>query len=113
MPPAPPTADRRVPIRAPGIVGPIEVYYYDYFADRASPGADPARGGSLFRPAEGALAKREDGEVLAWEALNFADGKRTVSDIRDALSGRYAPVPLSAVAEYFEMLARAGAVSFR
>ena len=111
MPPAPPTSDRRVPIRAPGIVGPLNVYYYDYFAE--IPGADPAKGGTLFAPAEGALAKREDGEVLVFEALNLADGKRTVSDIRDALSGRYAPVPLSAVAEYFELLAKAGAVSFR
>ena len=83
MPPPPPTTDRRVPIRAPGIVGPLNVYYYDYFAE--VPGADPAKGGTLFPPAEGALAKREDGEVLVFEALNLADGKRTVSDIRDAL----------------------------
>jgi hypothetical protein len=111
MPPAPPTSDRRVPIRAPGLLGPLNVYYYDYFTE--APGAERAKGGTLLRPAEGALAKREDGEVLVYEALNLADGKRTVSDIRDALSGRYAPVPLSAVAEYFELLARAGAVSFR
>ena len=111
MPPPPPTTDRRVPIRAPGIAGPLNVYYYDYFAE--VPGADPAKAGTLFAPPESALAKREDGEVLVYEALNLADGKRTVSDIRDALSGRYAPVPLPAVAEYFELLARAGAVSFR
>ena len=113
MPPPPPTQDRRVPLRAPAIVGPLNVYYYDYFADKAPPGTDPGKGGTLFPPAEGALGRREDGEVLVYEALNLADGKRTVSDIRDALSGRYAPVPLSAVAEYFELLARAGAVSFR
>jgi hypothetical protein len=111
MPPPPPTTDRRVPIRAPGIVGPLNVYYYDYFAE--VPGGDPAKGGTLFAAAEGALAKSENGEVLVYEAFNLADGKRTVSDIRDALSGRYAPVPLSSVAEYFERLARAGALSFR
>ena len=111
MPPAPPPADRRVPVRAPGIVGPLDVYYYDYFAEL--PGADSATSGSLFRPAEGALGRGENGEVLTYEALNLADGRRSVSDIRDALSGRYSPVPVSAVAEYFELLARSGAVSFR
>ena len=111
LPAPPPASDRRVPIRAPGILGPLNVYYYDYFTE--VPGGDRANGGMLFRPAESALARRENGEVLVYEALNLADGKRTVSDIRDALSGRYSPVPLSAVAEYFELLTRAGAVSFR
>jgi hypothetical protein len=111
MPPAPPTTDRRVPLRAPGMLGPLNVYYYDYFAE--VPGADPAKAGSLFRQEDAALAKREDGEVLTYEAFNLIDGKRSVSDIRDALSGRYAPVPASVLAEYFELLARAGAISFR
>jgi aminopeptidase YwaD len=115
MPPAPPTSDRRTPVRAPGILGPLNVYYYDYFADLPSAGA-----GSLGRlgsqadlMTKSALAAREDGEVLAYEAFNLADGKRSVSEIRDVLSGRYSAVPVSAVAEYFELLAKAGAVSFR
>ena len=99
MPPAPPPADRRVPTRNAQIVGPLNVYYYDYFAD--IPGADFSKT---------ALAQREDGDVLAYEAFNLADGKRSVSEIRDALTGRYAPVPLPAIAEYFDLLAKAGAV---
>lgn len=97
-----PAADRRIPVRSPEIVGPLNVYYYDYFAD--IPGADFTKT---------ALASREDGDVLAYEALNLADGKRSISEIRDILAGRYAPVPLPAVAEYFELLARAGAVRLR
>ena len=93
-------------LRAATIVGPLNVYYYDYFADLPAPGT-----GADFT--KSTLASREDGEVLAYEALNLADGKRSVSEIRDALTGRYAAVPVSAVAEYFELLARAGAVSFR
>jgi aminopeptidase YwaD len=100
MPPPAAPADRRVPARRPGIVGPLNVYYYDYFAD--IPGADFSKI---------ALAAREDGDVLAYEALNLADGTRSVSEIRDVLAGRYAPVPLSAIAEYFELLAKAGAVT--
>ncbi len=99
LPPAAPPADRRIPTRNPSIVGPLDVYYYDYFAD--IPGADLSHT---------ALAQREDGDVIAYEAINLADGKRSVSEIRDILTGRYAPVPLPAVAEYFELLAKAGAV---
>ncbi|MFY9549689.1 MAG: hypothetical protein WAU32_00940, partial [Thermoanaerobaculia bacterium] len=104
MPPPSPSAasDRRVPVRDPAILGPLHVYYYDYFSD--IPGADFSKV---------ALASREDGEVLAYEALNLADGARSVSEIRDVLSGRYVPVPLPAVAEYFDMLAKARAVSYR
>jgi aminopeptidase YwaD len=100
-PPAAP-ADRRVPTRNPEIVGPIDVYYYDYVAD--IPGADLTKT---------ALARCKDGDVLAYEGLNLADGTRSISEIRDVLSGRYTPVPLVAIAEYFELLARAGAVSLR
>ncbi|HSB62861.1 MAG TPA: M28 family peptidase, partial [Thermoanaerobaculia bacterium] len=102
MPPPPPPADRRVPVRNPGIQGPLNVYYYDYFAD--IPGADFSKI---------ALASREDGDVLAYEALNLADGVRSVSEIRDVLSGRYATVPLSAIADYFDLLVRTRAVSYR
>jgi aminopeptidase YwaD len=58
-----------------------------------------------------ALEKRD--EVLAYEALNLVDGKRSVGDIRDLLTGRYAPVPLAEVAEWLDLLARAGVVKFR
>jgi hypothetical protein len=102
MPPAPTGTDLRVPVRNPAIVGPLNVYYYDYFAD--IPGADLSKT---------ALAAREDGDVLAYEALNLADGKRSVSEIRDVLAGRYASVPLSAIAEYFDFLLKTGAVTLR
>ena len=39
------------------------------------------------------------------------DGKRTVSDIRDVLTGRYEPVPLREVAEYLELLGRARVIT--
>ena len=102
MPPAAAPADPRVPVRNPAIVGPLNVYYYDYFAD--IPGADLSKT---------ALAARDDGDVLAYEALNLADGRRSVSEIRDVLAGRYASVPLSAIAEYFDFLAKTGAVTYR
>jgi hypothetical protein len=96
-------ADRRVPERARGVRGPVSIYYFDLIAENLGPDAP--------RPA--ALLSRRNGEVLAFEALNLADGKRTVSDVRDTLSALYEPVPVSEVAEYFELLARAKAVTWR
>ena len=92
-------ADPRVPERNREIQGPLDVYYYSYLAGS---GAPPT-----------ALERRPAGSVLAYEAFNLVDGRRSVSAIRDILSGRYEPLPLPEVAEYFQRLAQAGAVTFR
>ena len=59
------------------------------------------------------VALEQRSEVLAYEALNLIDGKRTVGEIRDLISGRYAPVPLAEVTEWIDLLARAGVVRLR
>jgi hypothetical protein len=100
--PAAARADSRVPIRNPEVKGPLNVYYYDHLEEVLG------GKGSADR-----LSRRENGDVLAYEALNFVDGRRTVSDIRDLLSGRYEPVPLEEVAEYFERLVQAKVVSWK
>jgi len=61
--------------------------------------------------APAALEQRS--EVLAYEALNLIDGRRTVGEIRNLLCGRYAPVLLAEVTEFLDLLARAGVVRFR
>jgi hypothetical protein len=93
--------DDRVPVRNPEIRGPLDVYYFSFLT---ASGVDTTRGP--------ALAERDEGDVLTYEAFNLVDGKRTVSGIRDALSGLYRPVPVRDVAEYLEYLAKAGAVHF-
>jgi aminopeptidase YwaD len=92
--------DPRVPERVPGVQGPIDIYYYDHL--------DAVLGESRPAPA----LQQRDG-VLAYEALNLVDGKRSVSEIRDILAGRYAPAPLAEVTEWLDVLARAGVVRFR
>jgi hypothetical protein len=94
--------DRRVPVRNPGIVGPLDIYYFDFVADALGSGAGTAR-----------LSSRDGGEILAYETLNLVDGRRTVSEIRDILAGRYAPVPTSEIAEYLELLAKAKAIAWK
>jgi len=55
-----------------------------------------------------ALAQR--GEYFMYEVLNFADGKRNIAEIRDAVSAEFEPVPLAEVAQYFEFLQKLGVV---
>lgn len=94
--------DSRVPVRSPEVRGPLDVYYYDHLAE--------VLGEFLPTPA---LLARGNGDVLAYECLNLVDGRRTVAEVRDVLSGRYDPVPIPEVAEYLERLARARVVSWR
>ncbi|HZX97600.1 MAG TPA: hypothetical protein VFE90_23995, partial [Myxococcales bacterium] len=47
-------------------------------------------------------------EDYAYEILNFADGKRTVQQIRDAVSAEYGPVDVALVGEYLKALAAIG-----
>jgi hypothetical protein len=95
------TGDPRVPVRSPEVRGPLGVYYYDHL--EAMLGTTPTM----------KLASRRSGEVLAYECLNLVDGRRSVAEIRDLLTGRYEPVPLAEVAEYLDVLARARVVSWR
>jgi hypothetical protein len=95
--------DGRVPVRNPEVRGPLGVYYYDHLAEVLGPDAER----------ETALGRRDGGEVLAWETLNLVDGRRSVQEIRDVLTGRYAPVPVAEVAEYLDLLARARVVSWK
>jgi len=96
-------SDPRVPVRNPEVRGPLDVYYYDHLAAALGPGADRRT----------ALTDRDDGAVLAWEALNLVDGRRSVSDIRDVLCGRYATLSVGDIAQYLELLARARVVTWR
>jgi hypothetical protein len=47
-----------------------------------------------------------------FELVNFIDGERTISDIRNALSAEFAPVPTEAVARYLEDLVEVGVVGW-
>ncbi len=95
--------DARVPIRSAEVRGPLGVYYYDHLEETLGPGANRKI----------ALSEREHGEVLSYEALNLVDGKRTVSDIRDILTGRYEPVSVREIAEYLELLGRAKVITWK
>jgi len=95
-----PPADVRVPVRNPAVKGPL------------APGGDWLRE-KAGASASIAIARLPDSDDVTYEIANFVDGVRTVSEIRDAVSAEFEPLALEAVAEYLDLLARAGAVSFK
>ncbi len=90
--------------RRPEPKGPLAVFGYDYFTDRAK--------------VEGMATPKllsydglwGSGEEYAYELLNFANGKRNAQEIRDAVSAEYGPVPLELVVEYLKALEKIGIV---
>lgn len=90
--------DETVYVRNPDIEGPMHAFGYSYIEDKLGieklaelqlPGHSTPHGG---------------GRMFTYEALNFVDGERTVSDIRDWLVAQLGDVPLEYVAEYLEAL---------
>ncbi|HSB08512.1 MAG TPA: DUF4910 domain-containing protein [Blastocatellia bacterium] len=91
----------RIPTRK--VFGPMNVYYYDYIADRA--------GGDDLRPIE-RISARPDGGIVLYEILNLVDGKRNVQAIRDFITAAYGPIPVEEVADYLRLLEKVGVVRF-
>jgi hypothetical protein len=80
--------DRRVPARiGPGRPAPVE---------------PPAAFLRFSSPAD-----------IVYELGNFIDGKRSISDIRDAVSAEFGPLPLPSVTDYFDRLAVSGAIAIK
>ena len=84
--------------------GPLAVFGYDYFAEHAKTAGVATPKLLSYEGLWGG------GEEYAYEVLNFADGKRTAQQIRDAVSGEYGPVSLELVTEYLAGLTKIGVV---
>jgi hypothetical protein len=81
---------------------------------------------NLFRPEYGAIWLAEKtgnrdfitavplttrGQYVPYEALNFVDGKRSILEIRDALSAEYGAIQVGELEQYFKFLAGVGVLS--
>ena len=84
--------------RNPDIEGPMGAFGYSYLSDKY--GADEMATLRLRSHS----TPYGSGGMFVYEALNFVDGKRTVSDIRDWLVAELGPVPLEYVEEYLQAL---------
>jgi aminopeptidase YwaD len=97
-----PTPTGPVYRRNRAVRGSLDAFGYDYLADHL--GREAA--GKLALPAFEGI--RGGGEDYVYEALNLADGSRTTSEIRDALSAIYGPVPQDVVDAFLAAAAKAG-----
>ena len=88
-------------MRNPGVKGPL------------APGGDWVREKAGPASVSIAIVRVPNSDDVTYEIVNFIDGARTVSEIRDAVSAEFEPLELGAVAEYLDLLAKAGAVSFK
>ncbi|MCJ7589250.1 MAG: DUF4910 domain-containing protein [Candidatus Aminicenantes bacterium] len=88
-------ASRVVPVRDEKFIGPLDP---DYLSEKI--GEEAVKGIQLQGDA-------------AYEALNFADGRRSLLEIARAVSAEIQPVSVSAVKGFFELLEKAGLVSLK
>jgi aminopeptidase YwaD len=91
--------------RKPEPRGPLAVFAYDYFAEHARAAGLPTPKLLSYQGLRGS------GEEYAYEVLNFANGKRSAQQIRDAVSAEYGPVPFELVSEYLQDLEKIGIVA--
>ena len=59
------------------------------------------------------LNVRDQSELYAYEILNFVNGKRTVGEIRDAVSAEYGPLAVNLVADYLDACTEAGVIRWK
>ena len=90
--------DETVYLRNPAIEGPMHAFGYSYIEDKLG----TAKFESLRLPQHS--TEFGTGRMFTYEALNFVDGERTVSDIRDWLVAELGEVPVEYVAEYLRAL---------
>ena len=93
--------DVRVPVRSPSVKGPL------------APGGEWVREKAGAASGSIAIARAANSDDVTYEIVNFIDGTRTVSEIHAAVSAEFEPLELKAVAEYIDLLARAGAITFK
>jgi len=92
------------PIRVDSIRGPVHFFRPEYGLAwlRLKAGKEDVRS---------SIALAGAGHYVLFEALNFADGRRTLSEIRDAVTAEYGSVSGEAIEEYFRFLERVGVVT--
>ena len=101
--PADAVGDQRSPQRNMEIRGPINFYRPEYGRWWLTDQTHDEHFDSMI-----ALARR--GHYVMYEALNFVNGKRTISEIRDLVSDEFDPIPVDELSRYFEFLESVGVV---
>jgi hypothetical protein len=104
-------AAARVPHRI-GEFGPLTFQNDDVLRDRL--GAERLHKIQLLRAGSSRFVNVQDQSALyAYEIVNFVDGKRSVADIRDAVSAEFGPIPVDIVSDYLNACEEAKIIAFR
>jgi aminopeptidase YwaD len=53
------------------------------------------------------------GSYILYETLNFANGRRSIAEIRDLISDEFEPIPVDEIMQYFEFLDSVGVVQLK
>ncbi|MGA2355371.1 MAG: M28 family peptidase [Terriglobales bacterium] len=100
----------KVPVRTAEF-GPLTFQNDDVLMDRL--GGERVAKIKLLNSGSNRLIRVQDrGSLYAYEIVNFVDGKRTISEIRDAVAAEYGPIPLDVVADYLKACEEAKIVAF-
>jgi aminopeptidase YwaD len=59
------------------------------------------------------LRVNDQSELYAYEIVNFVDGKRSIGEIRDAVSAEYGPLPVALVADYLDACSEGKIIEWR
>jgi aminopeptidase YwaD len=102
---------RRVPVRTSDF-GPLTYQNDDVLVDLL--GRERVNKIKLLNSEATPLFNVQDqSELYAYEIFNFVDGKRTVGDIRDAVSAEYGPLPIDLVSDYLNACSEAKLLSWK
>ena len=101
----------RIPIRTADF-GPLTFQNDDVLLDRL--GKERVAKIQLLQSQSNRLFRVQDKSALyAYEIVNFVDGKKSIGEIRDAVSAEFGPIPLEIVADYFKACEEAKIVSLQ
>jgi hypothetical protein len=101
---------RRVPVRTSDF-GPLTYQNDDVLIDRL--GQERVHKIKLLNSEATPLFNVQDqSELYAYEIFNFVDGKRTVGEIRDAVSAEYGPLPIDLASDYLNACSEAKLLSW-
>src|SRR6202453_3822046 len=101
----------RIPRRI-GEFGPLTFQNDDVLRDRL--GEERLHKILLLSAGSSRFVNVQDKSALyAYEIVNFVDGKRSVADIRDAVSAEFGPIPVNIVSDYLNACEEAKIIAFR
>jgi aminopeptidase YwaD len=102
---------QKIPVRV-GDFGPFTYQNDDVLKARLTP-ERMAKIRLLNSEATPLLNEQDLSELYAYEIVNFVDGKRTVGQIRDAVSAEYGPLPVELVDDYLNACQEAGLMQWK